>query len=129
MLKATILTPKMMTANETIVFDAFTNTNSNTSYDTGELIINTPGLYEIHVNMTVTGATVGDAVLQGYDNGVLVPELVASGTSAISTDKISLNIHDIIKVKSAIGEKVRLTFKMPTTLMVNYALVTITKVR
>jgi len=99
------------TASEPIVF----NINKfNTSLDilhtsgSGNIIVQTPGYYEVNLDISATG-TAGPAVIQLYADGVAIPDAIISTTLVADTDTNS-SFNTTIRARAGLpGQTVNLT--------------------
>lgn len=129
MFKGTLIADTAITAGQNIPINAYINTNNNTEYNNGVIAIKNAGYYEIFANIVVTGVAVGDITLQMYNNGVALPEATAIATSTSTSKKITLPVHDIIRIGATVPtEHVNLSFRLSADATITNANVTVGKI-
>ena len=132
MYKGIITASTTITANTNIPFVTELNTNRNTSYDatSNAVDIVTSGLYNIDVTINLTGIAEGDIGLNLLGDGIVLPESVVSATSTATSDAISLNIHDTIRVTPDSGvTHATIALQATEDATIQNAVLTIEKVR
>lgn len=129
MFKGTLIADTAITAGQNIPINAYINTNNNTEYNNGVIAIKNAGYYEIFANIVVTSVAVGDISLQMYNNGVALPEAIATATSTSTSKKITLPVHDVIRIGATVPtEHVNLSFRLSADATITNANVTVGKI-
>ena len=129
MFKGTLIAETAVTAGQNIPLNAYINTNNNTEFSNGVVSIKTAGFYEVTANVVVTGVAVGDISLQLFNNGVALPEAIATATSTSLTKKITLPVHDVIRIGATVPtEHVNLSFRLSADATITNANVTVGKI-
>lgn len=130
MLKANITTATAVTAGTDIPLNLIFNTNCRTGINGNRIRINACGAYDVDALFNITGVAAGDVSLQMFNNGVAIPDAVASATSTGATDLITLNLTDIIRaVKNNLGTEIALSFRLSAAATVNNAIVTVQRIQ
>lgn len=130
MLKANITTATAVTAGTDIPLNLIFNTNCRTGINGNRIRINSCGAYDVDALFNITGVAAGDVSLQMFNNGVAIPDAVASATSTATTDLITLNLTDIIRaVKNNLGTEIALSFRLSAAATVNNAIVTVQRIQ
>lgn len=130
MLKANITTATAVTAGTDIPLNLIFNTNCRTGMNGNCIRINSCGAYDVDALFNITGVAAGDVSLQMFNNGVAIPDAVASATSTAAADLITLNLTDIIRaVKNNIGTEIALSFRLSAAATVNNAIVTVQRIQ
>lgn len=130
MLKANITTATAVTAGTDIPLNLIFNTNCRTGINGNRIRINSCGAYDVDALFNITGVAAGDVSLQMFNNGVAIPDAVASATSTATTDLITLNLTDIIRaVKNNIGTEIALSFRLSAAATINNAIVTVQRIQ
>lgn len=130
MLKTNIVTATAVTANTDIPLNLVFNTNCRTGINGNRITINDCGGYDVEAMFNLTGIAAGPIRLQMFNNGVAIPDAVASATVAATTDLVTLNITDIIKVaRNNIGTNVALSFRLSAAATINNAIVTVQRIQ
>lgn len=85
--------------NVNIPFTTTWNTNNNTAYDStnNAVRILQSGFYDVALTIVLTGITTNVSA-QLYADGVAIPEAIATATVGATTDIVTLNIADTIRV-------------------------------
>lgn len=114
MLKGVVLN-QAVTADTNIPFTITQKSNNNVTYDitNNTFVFNTIGYYDLYITLVGDGFGAGNVTLTEYVDGVPSPNAISTFVSAGTTDVMTFNIIDTIKVVgSGIGNRANVSYRL-----------------
>lgn len=119
-------------ANTNIGFSSAIVSNANTLWKSSNntLQIRKGGYFEIDTQLAITGVTAGNITCALVVNGTALTESQSIDTSSATTDAITLNVHDVLKINpQANNEYVEIGVQLSGGATVTSGLITVQEVR